>query len=116
MLQRLIDWIKNIFRDPDPLDPVDFIICLKKENLSKELVAIELHNDNVTTMDFVVKIIEAYFQLKRGEAVKLMLEVHAKGVGRIEWMDKGSANLVLKQIDYESSKRNFSFQCTIVNA
>jgi ATP-dependent Clp protease adaptor protein ClpS len=40
-----------------------------------------LHNDDFTTMDFVVDILVRFFHKAPTEAAQVMLEVHVKGVG-----------------------------------
>jgi ATP-dependent Clp protease adaptor protein ClpS len=40
-----------------------------------------LHNDDYTTMDFVVFILLAVFQLSETDAVRIMLQVHRQGLG-----------------------------------
>ncbi len=40
-----------------------------------------LLNDNFTTMEFVIEILETVFHKPHGEAVKIMLEVHRNGRG-----------------------------------
>ncbi len=40
-----------------------------------------LHNDDVTTMDFVVMVLKKFFRKSDREAVRIMLEVHLKGKG-----------------------------------
>lgn len=50
---------------------------LKKPQMYKVL----LHNDDYTTMEFVVKILSEVFHRSESEAVEIMLHVHRKGVG-----------------------------------
>jgi ATP-dependent Clp protease adaptor protein ClpS len=50
---------------------------LKKPPLYKVL----LHNDDYTTMEFVVYILRAIFRLGESDATRIMLSVHQRGVG-----------------------------------
>jgi len=50
---------------------------LKKPPLFKVL----LHNDDFTTMEFVVYVLETVFQLGEAQAIAVMLQVHTEGVG-----------------------------------
>jgi len=40
-----------------------------------------LHNDNYTTMEFVVMILVTVFRKPEAEAMRIMLDVHYKGIG-----------------------------------
>lgn len=45
------------------------------------LFKVLLHNDDFTTMEFVVHVLETVFHLAEDEAVRIMLHVHQRGVG-----------------------------------
>jgi ATP-dependent Clp protease adaptor protein ClpS len=57
------------------------------ESKSKErlkppsLYRVLIHNDDFTTMDFVVFVLQTIFQRTESEAVRVMLQVHTEGVG-----------------------------------
>jgi ATP-dependent Clp protease adaptor protein ClpS len=50
---------------------------LKKPPLYKVLI----HNDDFTTMEFVVVVLRDIFNRPEGEAFRIMLQVHMEGVG-----------------------------------
>ncbi len=45
------------------------------------LYKVLLHNDDFTTMEFVVWVLESIFNMAEDEAVRVMLNVHLRGVG-----------------------------------
>jgi ATP-dependent Clp protease adaptor protein ClpS len=44
-------------------------------------MAVLLHNDDYTTMEFVIEVLIRFFRRTPEEAVKIMLSVHEKGSG-----------------------------------
>ncbi len=54
----------------------------KKEKLKKPpLYKVLFHNDNYTTMEFVVAVLKEVFHRSESDAVQIMLNVHRNGVG-----------------------------------
>ena len=46
-----------------------------------KLFKVILHNDDFTTMEFVIEVLETIFNLSVPEAIRVMLEVHTQGSG-----------------------------------
>jgi ATP-dependent Clp protease adaptor protein ClpS len=65
----------------DP-DRDEAVVAESKPRLEKPpLYKVLLHNDDYTTMEFVVFILLTVFQLSEPDAVRIMLQVHNQGVG-----------------------------------
>jgi ATP-dependent Clp protease adaptor protein ClpS len=47
------------------------------------LYRVLIHNDDVTPMDFVVRILTEVFRLDQGRAVRVMFEAHTGGVAHV---------------------------------
>ena len=58
------------------------ILTEKKEKLEKpKLFKVILHNDDFTTMEFVVFVLMDVFHHSENEAIRIMLQVHNQGMG-----------------------------------
>ena len=56
-------------------------VTLEDELKEPAMYRVLLHNDDYTTMDFVVKILEEVFHKTQEESVAIMMSVHQKGMG-----------------------------------
>jgi ATP-dependent Clp protease adaptor protein ClpS len=64
---------------PVPLDvPLEDVLTRKKE---PQLFKVVLLNDDYTTMDFVMHVLEGVFQKSPAEAYQIMMHVHVNGRG-----------------------------------
>jgi len=66
----------------DDDEPGTGILTETKKKVEKPpLFKVLLHNDDYTTMEFVVFILKTIFHKSEPDAVKIMLAVHEQGVG-----------------------------------
>src|ERR1700741_2037700 len=81
----------------------------KKPSLYKVL----LLNDDYTPMEFVVHVLERYFNKGREEATKIMLHVHQKGVGVCGVYTYEVAETKVTQVMDFSRQHGHPLQCTL---
>ena len=58
-------------------------VAVKERSKTKKppMYRVLLHNDDYTTKEFVVMVLQAVFHHGEGEAVRIMMHVHSTGVG-----------------------------------
>ena len=82
---------------------------LKKPNLYRVL----LHNDNYTTMEFVVKILMNVFRHPQAEAVRIMLQVHHNGIGVAGVYSFEIAETKVAQVTDLARQNEFPLRCSM---
>ncbi len=82
---------------------------LKKPKLYKVL----LHNDDFTTMEFVVMILQAVFSHSETEATAIMLHIHRHGVGVGGIYPYGVAEAKVGEVMAAAEKAEYPLLCTM---
>jgi ATP-dependent Clp protease adaptor protein ClpS len=72
-----------------------------------------LHNDDFTTMEFVVSVLTRYFHKSDTEATRIMLEVHLKGVGVAGVYPRDQAETKVAQVTEEAEGEGFPLLITM---
>ena len=71
-----------------------------------------LHNDDYTTMEFVVHILTEVFHKSHAEATQIMLHVHQKGVGVCGVYTRDIAETKVEQVGKAARAQGMPLQCT----
>ena len=77
------------------------------------LYKVLLLNDDYTPMEFVVHVLEKYFNKGREEATRIMLHVHHKGVGMCGVYTYEVAETKVTQVMDFSRQHGHPLQCTM---
>jgi ATP-dependent Clp protease adaptor protein ClpS len=67
--------------DPDFERDEEFAVEERRKTKRPQRWRVILHNDDFTTMEFVVHVLTTHFHKSPAEATQIMLQVHRKGVG-----------------------------------
>ena len=81
----------------------------KRPNLYRVLIL----NDDYTPMEFVVHVLERFFQKNREEATRIMLHVHRRGVGVCGVYTYEVAETKVTQVMDLARQNQHPLQCTI---
>lgn len=82
---------------------------VKKPSLYKVLI----HNDDYTTMEFVIFVLQRFFKTTTGEAQGIMLKVHEEGVGVCGIFTKEIAETKQFQVTKSAEENGHPLKCTI---
>jgi len=82
---------------------------LKKPPMYKVLIL----NDDYTPMDFVVHILEAFFNLPREKATNVMINVHTKGKGVCGVYTRDVAETKVELVNDYSRQNQHPLLCTM---
>ena len=84
-----------------------------KPKLKEPLMyAVVLHNDDYTTMEFVVEVLLKFFKKTQEEAVQLTLRIHTQGSGVGGVYSHDIAETKASQVSQAARTRGFPLKCT----
>lgn len=88
----------------------------EQEIREPKLYRVILHNDDYTTMDFVIEILISVFHKPVAEAARIMLDVHKKGKGICGVYHYDIAATKVAQVQTLAHKREFPLKCSLEEA
>ena len=85
-----------------------------REKLKKPpLYRVLLHNDDYTTMEFVVYVLETVFQKSDADALHIMLQVHTQGIGVAGVYTYEVAEMNVERVTQMAREQEFPLLCTV---
>jgi ATP-dependent Clp protease adaptor protein ClpS len=78
-----------------------------------QLYKVLLHNDDYTTMEFVVHVLSSVFHHPESEAVAIMLQVHKKGVGVAGIFSYEIAEAKANKVMRLAREHEFPLRCSV---
>lgn len=83
------------------------------ETKEPKLYKVLLHNDDYTTMEFVISILETVFHKSTNDATQIMLNVHHKGVGVAGIYTREICETKISTVDRLARKNDYPLRCSM---
>ena len=96
-----------------PFEDIDTNLSNDLQKDTPSLFKVLMHNDNYSTMEFVVNILETVFRKSSTEANQIMLNVHLKGVGLCGIYPFEIAETKVSEVDAAAGREGFPLRCTV---
>ena len=102
-------------RDPNDGDDLDHGVAVKSRSKTKKpsMYRVLMLNDDYTPMEFVVHVLEHFYNKSHEEATQVMLHVHQKGVGVCGVYTYEIAETKVNQTMDLAQQSQHPLQCTI---
>ena len=87
-----------------------------REIREPKMYRVILHNDDYTTMDFVIEVLISVFHKPAAEAMKIMLDVHKKGKGSCGVYTYDIAATKIALVHQLAARKEFPLKCSLEDA
>ncbi|MFO7764859.1 MAG: ATP-dependent Clp protease adaptor ClpS [Pelovirga sp.] len=91
-------------------------VATEKKTEIPSLFKVLMHNDDYTTMDFVVEVLQEVFKKSSTEAEKIMLTIHFQGVGYCGTFPYAVAESKVDRARLKARKAGFPLRCSLEEA
>jgi ATP-dependent Clp protease adaptor protein ClpS len=97
----------------DPRHGDELLEDVEKETKEPDMYKVVLHNDDYTTREFVVEVLQIVFHKPAIEATRIMLDVHNRGKGVVGVYTWDIAQTKVVQVRQMAKAREFPLKCTV---
>ena len=84
-----------------------------EKTASPPLYKVLMHNDDYTTMEFVVSMLESVFHIPPTEADQIMLQIHMRGIGVCGTFPYEIAETKVNQVYVKARHEGFPLKCSL---
>jgi len=97
----------------DPWDSGEVEELTREKVAEPDMYRVVLHNDDYTSMEFVVEVLIDVFQRTLEDATRIMLDVHIKGRGIVGTYTYDIAATKAETVEQKARQREFPLRCTV---
>lgn len=94
----------------------EVVVETKKKIKRPPLFKVLLHNDDYTTKEFVVQVLQYVFHKENAEAVQIMLHVHQKGIGVAGVYSYELAETKVALVESLAKQEEYPLKCSMEEA
>jgi len=99
------------------VDRDDGVVTESEKKLkTPPLYKVLLHNDDYTTMEFVVQVLQSVFHRSAGDATQIMLHIHKNGLGIAGVYTHEVAETKVAIVEAMARQHEFPLRCTMEEA
>ena len=92
------------------------VVETEKELKPPAMYKVLLHNDDYTTMEFVVHVLQGVFHRSGADATQIMLHIHRSGIGVAGVYTHEVAETKVAIVDALAQQHEFPLKCTMEEA
>ncbi len=89
------------------------VVKTEKQVSTPSLFKVLMHNDDYTTMEFVIEVLQGIFHKSATEAEKIMLTIHFQGFGHCGTFPYAIAETKADQVRRQARKAGFPLRCSL---
>lgn len=99
-----------------PFGESDTTVSDRTKKEAPPLFKVFMHNDDYTTMEFVVRALETVFRKSATDANRIMMHIHLKGVGMCGIYPFEIAETKAERVHTMAEREGFPLRCTVEEA